>query len=260
MVRDRAALLWALLAALGCRPGTPTDVDFGALPEPDALLETLRRQGERRRSLRATGRVTAFGPEGRVRLRTVIVAQRPRSFRLETLTPFEQPVDVMASDGERLWLLREGELFEGPASAENVARLLPLPMAPEELVETLLGGVPVPAGFSAVRVEAAGDRWRLHLEGAAGSSGVLELDPKTLRVLSAAHRDPSGELRTEVDFAGYRAAPDGGPAVPTEIEVRVPSIESELSIRLGEPELDVELLPSLFSLPHGSSRPFAKTN
>lgn len=233
--------------ALGCKSGPgPSKADLANLPEPAALLASLRQQSAGRSNLRAMGRVTAFGPDGRVRLRTVLVAERPGSFRFETLTPFEQPIDVMTSDGHRLWLLREGRLFEGPATAQNVSRLLPLPLRPEEVVETLLGGVPVSSRFRPIDVTIDDGRWLLHLDGFEQGKGRLWVDPDTLRVLDAEHLTHEGAVLTAVHFAGFQKAQDGGPAVPTEIEIKVPPQSMEVRIRFRETETDVQLPPGLF--------------
>lgn len=252
-------------AVLGCRSGPgPRGPEVGPLPEPEALLQQLRQRGEARRNLRAMGRVTVFEPDGRVRLRAVLVAERPRSFRFETLTPFEQPVDVMASNGERLWLLREGVLYEGPATSDNVARLLPLPMRPEEVVETFLGGVPVSSRFWPTRVlETSEGRWRLHLEGPEGETGMLLVDPGSLRVLEAELRAADGSLTTEVRFERFRRPEDEGPAVPTDIEVDVPPRALEVRIRLQDPETNVSLPDGLFEMrpPAGQApQPFPETS
>ena len=240
----------------GCRTGRGAGGDWPEPPEPAALLASLRRQGEGRTNLRAMGRVTALGPDGRVRLRTVLVAERPRSFRFETLTPFEQPIDVMTSDGERLWLLRDGRLFEGPATPENVARLLPLPMRPAEVVETLLGGVPVSDRFAPERVEPVDAGWRLHLRAPNGDRGVLLIEPRRRRVLEAELRDAAGQLLVGVRFDRFEPADDGGPAVPTAIEVEVPPRRTRVRLRLTEAETDVALPPALFVVrPPAGTRP-----
>lgn len=257
-MRALPLLLLLLALAPACRPGRPPAVgpDVGTPPDPATLLAQLRRQSEGRRNLRALGRVTMFGPEGRVRLQTVFVAERPRSFRFETLSPFEQPIDVMTSDGERLWLLSEGRLFEGPATSENVARLLPLPLRPEEVVEVFLGGVPVSERYRPVRVETADGRWRLVLEGPSGEEERLVVDPRSLRVLSAELEGADGQPRAAIEMSRFETAGDGGPAVPTEIEVRVPPRALDIRLRLRDPETDVDLPKGLFEMtPPPGTRP-----
>ncbi len=62
---------WALLFLAACQPQPLRPVDLGPLPEPAALLQRLRDRAAGTRSLRASGRITYFGEQGRVRLRTV---------------------------------------------------------------------------------------------------------------------------------------------------------------------------------------------
>lgn len=242
---------WGLILAMvisGCAANTGTGTGREALPEASELLAALRERASQRQNMRALGRVEAFTPEGRVRLRAVFVAERPRSFRVETLTPFEQPVDVLVSDGERLYLLREGRLYEGAAVPENVARVLPLPLRPEEIVETLLGGVPVPRRFEAVDVVAKDQGWQLELRSSMGERGQLLIDPETRRVLEARLVDAAGAPQTSVRFDRFVSAADGGPAHPTEVRVEVPSRETKVRIRLKDAETDVELPGGLFTL------------
>ena len=249
LYRRSFTVVWTAVVLSACGHAQKSQVpDDVTQPGPEALLKQLRRKSANRTNLRALGRLTALTPDGRVRLRAVFVAERPRSFRVETLTPFEQPVDVMVSDGERLWLLREGRLFEGPATSDNVARVLPLPLLPEEIVETLLGGVPVSKRFRPRAVSKDGDRWVLSLTGPEGERGALRIDPRSLRVLQAELHAPSGELRTSVAFDGFTTASDGGPAVPTDIAVQVPPQKVQVRIRLRETETDVELPEGLFEL------------
>lgn len=249
MISRLALALFAPLLFSACHSGTgPQNADLSGAPEPAELLAQLRRLGAERTSMRSDGRVTAFGPEGRIRLRAILVAQRPSAFRVETLTPFEQPIDVMVSGGERLWLLSGGTLYEGAATAENVARLLPMPLRPEEVVETLLGGVPLSDRFVPTRVDDEDGRWVLVLDGPGGETGRLRVDPGTLRVLEAEVLEASGEARVKVRLDGYERAEDGGPAVPLHIDVEVPSRELEVRIRLQQPETNVEMPESIFEM------------
>lgn len=247
MFRCLASTLVVALGGAACHPATgPRGPDVSDRPTPSELLDSVRRQGEGRSNLRAMGRVTANGPDGRVRLRTVLLAERPGRFRFETLTPFEQPIDVMTSDGERLWYLHEGRLFEGPATPDQVARLLPLPMSPAEVVETLLGGAPVSERFEPDTLETSDEGWWLHLRGPDGAQGRLLVEPGRLRVLEAHLHDRLGQLVTKVRFDRFEPGKDGGPSVPTSIEVEVPPRELEVRIRLTEFETGVKLDPSLF--------------
>jgi hypothetical protein len=243
------ALALALLgAAAACRPGPVKAPDTTPLPTPEAVLAELRAKAGERRSLRTMGRVTYFGKKGRVRLKAVLLAQRPGAFRVETLSPLEQPVDVMASDGARLWLLSQDRLRVGAASPENIARLLPLAMGPEAVVDTLLGGVPGPDRVRAEGLERAEDgAWRLTVVNEYGERVVLRVNPVARRVEGMELLDEGGEVRVRVGFDDFEALPQGG-ELPRSLEVRLMPDGGEVSIRLQSPEVDVALEGGLFRI------------
>ncbi|MEM7677942.1 MAG: hypothetical protein AAF449_18240, partial [Myxococcota bacterium] len=145
----------------------PSDRHAGSVPLPTAAeaLQRLQAVGADRKTIRAAGRVTYYGDKGRVRVRMEVVAERADRFRVATVSPFEQPIDVMTCDGDQLWLLSNGALRRGSATPSNVARLLPLPLYPSEIVDTLMGGIPTGEGVKAEKIDAAADgRWRLTLK------------------------------------------------------------------------------------------------
>lgn len=236
----------AALAATGCRPGPVKAPDTTPLPSPESVLADLRARAGDRQSLRTLGRVTYFGDKGRVRLKAVLLARRPGAFRVETLSPFEQPVDVMASDGADLWLLRNDELRFGAATPQNIARLLPLVMGPEAVVDTLLGGIPEAEGTRAERLERDGDRWRLWISSAHGDRGYIRVDPVKRRVEQMVLLQGDKPFVT-VGFSDFESIPTGG-ELPRDIEVRLEADDSEVTIKLGSPEVNAELPDHLFRI------------
>lgn len=244
-------LLVALLGA-GCpsKPKPVIDPVGEVLPSPAALLARISTAAQSRRSLRALGRVTYFGEEGRVRLNVVEVVERPARFRLETISPLEQPIDTMTTDGERLWLLSKGVLREGPATPENIARLVPIPLRASELVDVLLGGVPISDRYKPVRVQrSANDAalLELTLEDDAHVRALITVDPAEAKVLGAEVHEPGGELRFSVAFSDFEALSAGG-ALPKTIEFKMPSRKLDVSIKLKELEANVAIEPTLFVL------------
>lgn len=240
------ALAAAALGLTACRPGPVKPADTTPLPTPESVLEGLSAQAGDRTSLRTLGRVTYFGDKGRVRLKAVLLARRPGAFRVETLSPFEQPLDVMACDGDDLWLLSKDQLRFGAATPENIARLLPLVMGPEAVVDTLLGGVPRAEGTRAERIERVDDKWRLWVRTARGERGHLLVDPTRRRVEQMVLLD--GETpHVTVRFSDFEPVPSGG-EMPRDIEIRLEAQSSEVTIKLGEPDVNVELPDGLFRI------------
>jgi outer membrane lipoprotein-sorting protein len=239
-----------IVLMLSCRPQPVRPPDTRPLPAPADALAELRAASAARSSLRAYGRVTYFGAKGRVRVRAALLAERPGSFRVETISPFEQPIDVMASDGSRLWLLSEQRLREGPATPENIARLVPLAMNPEEVVDTLLGGVPTSARFAPKELAWAEDgvHWRLSLESSAGERAELEVDPvrRVIERLRVSH--PGGSVRLTVAFDDFDAVAGSAGEIPRTIEIEMPDQKLEVSIRLSELEIGLDIPAGMFRI------------
>lgn len=223
--------------AIGCRGPEPA----GPPPEPGALYASLVRTATATRTLRTEGRVTYWGERGRVRIRAVIVAERPDRFRVETLTPFEEPIDVVASDGARLWWLSRSDLKVGPATPARLGEVLPLPLAPPAVVDVLMGGVPTSTSWRPVDVQAGRDgTWRLSVVDPGGHPSVLWIDrdaPRVRRIaLPARNRQPAIEL----------ALSDHEGLVARKIDLRVPDRDLEVQIRLQSPEYGAALPDGLF--------------
>lgn len=241
---------WILpLILCGCpKPPVEQPVDARPLPEAKAALEMLEEASAARKSMRAEGRLTYFGDQGRVRLNVVQVVERPARFRFETLTPFGQPIDVMTSDGDRLWLLSKQKLHEGPATPENISRLLPLPLRAEEVVSIMLGGAPVTSRFSPKSLRWADDPqdfWVLSLENESGERGELLIDPKEKRVVKATLGNNPEAPRMKLAFDDFEPLSSGG-SFPRAIHLELPGQKLDINIKLKEVEVNVELAPTLF--------------
>lgn len=241
--------LFLLLVFAACRPPPVKTADMRPLPSAETVLTQLREKTGDRKNLRALGRVTYFGERGRVRVKAVLLAQRPGAFRFETISPFEQPIDVMASDGDRLWLLSENRLREGPATPENISRLLPLAMKPAEVVDTLLGGVPTSDRFAPESIEWSEDRdrWILSLASDRGERSRLTVDPDRMLVERMTLEDQRG-LRVAVSFDDFESAGPGKGELPEKIRIEMPRRDLDVRIKLNEAEVDVPLADELFRI------------
>jgi outer membrane lipoprotein-sorting protein len=244
----RLTLLF-LMSSAACAHA-PAKARTTPLPQPADALAKLRESGERRKNLRAMGRLTYFGEKGRVRLKAVIVVDRPARFRFETVSPFEQPIDVMACNGSRLWLLSKEKLAEGAATPENIAKLVPLPLKPEEIVDTMLGGVPTSSRFTPVKLEwdeHQDGRWLMTMAGQGGETGKLSIDPDKQRIMAMTLLEADGRVRVSVEFDDFEAAKDAG-EVPRSIHAKMPARDLDVEIKLKEVDINVALEASLFRI------------
>lgn len=223
--------LWACAGALPAGPPPP----------PGELHAALVATATQTPSLRTEGRVTYWGKEGRARLRVVVLAERPDKFRVETLTPFEEPIDVVASNGDQLWWLSRRDLKVGPATADRLGEVLPLPLAPPEVVDVLMGGVPTSTVWRPVDVAAGRDgTWRLSMTDGAGRAATLWVDRDAARVRRIALPARGAQPAIDIELSGHQGL------VARDIDLRVPDRGLEVQIRLESPEYGAALPDALF--------------
>jgi hypothetical protein len=115
------------------RPVRPTTAD--------ELLADIAGRRAAVTSLRA--RVRLRSGIARVWTRQAVLVQRPAAIRVDVLSPFGLALAI-GTEGHTLWAFppQQGVRYEGPASPENLARLLGTPLAVDDLVDVLLGVPP----------------------------------------------------------------------------------------------------------------------
>lgn len=132
-----------------------------------AVLRAAAAGRDRLKSISGGAKVDAFTREGRARVREVVVAERSGRLRFETLSPFEQPLSTLTSDGKNfaLYELEKKRFYRGRATPMNISRLLPIRMRGEELAQLLLGEPPlVAAQPSALEVDRCESHYKLTFE------------------------------------------------------------------------------------------------
>lgn len=247
-----AGLLSALMLA-GCFPA-PIPPPAGLMPVDTATAQYLvgefQAHTASHRSLRGLAQVRVAGSGGTRSGTQVLLLDRPGRLRTELLGPFGTQVMLLATDGREFQALLplDGTFYNGPASAENLATLLRLPLTPDELVDLLLCQVNFPAGPATVfRVTSGG--WQIHLQ-RDGYDEVLAFD--TSHRLIGVRRLAGERLQLEVGYGNFAKA-DGFPRLVT---VEIPG-QASARLELGDLELDVDIDSSRFSLsPLPNSRRF----
>jgi hypothetical protein len=245
-VRARIPLLLAVFFA-ACTPRVPPpDLSL----DPAVLLEQVRARAATIASVRGAARVRATG-QGRVAVPAFVAAQKPDRLRLEALDFFGNPVAVLVAAGGRLAIYdsRDRAFYRGAATPENVGRLVPLAIAPEELV-AILCGAPVLSG-DAVRAEPG--RGHVTLEVRDGARAT------TLRIVAGAAVEHAMVRTPEGAYEVSYAQPYSAPATAASSDVRLSSERPPVRIDVGwgDVETNVALEDSLFGIvPPGGARIF----
>jgi hypothetical protein len=190
------------------------------------------------------------GPDGQGGLEQFLVAEKPGRIRVESYDFFGNVLSVLAFDGGRLALFvaQQKVFFRGPATPENVARLVPVAVTPEALA-TLLGGsaplldgAPVSAvpgdGVMVLTLRQGDLEQRLEI-----GPGAVVVASRIWRLLRGGDFAPAG---LHADFSVHRSR--GGARVPTDLSARDPGAKVALTLHWRELTVNGPVDPGLFTL------------
>ncbi len=246
----RAAAAALVLLALGCRTALPPALPLPEEdPRPAALLADLFARSETLRGLRGLAQLAVDGPEGSLRSKQLLIAERPARLRIQILGFLNQTAALLVTDGEAydLFVARDRARERGPVTPDLLYRVAGIALSPVEAVEVILG-VPDPGRGLAL-------------------AGAASLPEGGIRVLLADERqrtrrslefDPEGQLRSLAAYAGTGAAewevryadraPIGEVSFAHSIEMVFPGQGIRAELELSAVSLNPALGPETFVL------------
>lgn len=248
----RRALLPVLVLGLllpGCpKPVVLGPVDFGPhgrLRDPSAALDSILARRDRIKTLRGEARVALESPDGSGKVTENIAACPPGNLRLETISFFGSPIAVLTSDGSGFALndLEHQKFFQGPATPDNVSRLLPMRLRPEDIVSLLIGVPPLLVATDSVSFDfdELARQYKLVLK-TAGAVEVIAMDPATLRPTHVWMNAAAGLTAYEAAFDDYDPAFD----LPRSLEVSTREPKAKVQLRWRDREVNTELPVNTF--------------
>jgi hypothetical protein len=245
-LRARAHLVLLLAgASASCAPRVPPpDLSL----EPELLLGQVQAAAAVVLSVRGEARLRATG-EGRVSVPAFVAARKPDRLRVEALDFFGNPGAVLVTAAGRLaiWDARGRTFYRGAATPENIARLVRLPLAPEELVAILCGW----PRLEGEAVSAEPGRGHVTLEVRDGARST------TARVIAGAavSRATVRDGRRGYEVAWKQRILVGGAAGPGDVTLSSERPDVEIELTWPEPEVNAPLEDALFELrpPPGAS-------
>ena len=197
--------------------------------DPQALLAKARAAHLIPETLSCDAKAFVDAPQNGGRYALRLAVKRPASIHIEANTPLGDPAAILVADKGRFALLdlRANVFYRGPATPQNLSRLLPAPLSAGELVTFLTGNFPE---LPDARVDAArnGDRYRLifstdRVRDEIDLGGDLRVE-EVRRIARGERLLWSVRLEEHDDSSGAQ--------VPRLIHLSVPAEKTEVDLRL----------------------------
>lgn len=239
-----AFVLGAMLVVVSGCPRALPPLDFGLrgrIQDPQEALDALQAQAARVHTVRGEAKAKVDSAEGSGSLTQFVIAQTPNRVRLESVDFFGRPVAVLASNGVRgsLFDLDQNVVYEGPATAHMVSRLLPLEIEPTALVSLLLGAAPLSKDALALSLEVDEvERVYVLVVSEGGELRRIGFDTASLHPVWIA---AAGWRAT---FAGWKA----GALLPEKVTLSSADRHTKVVLAWRENEINVDVEPEVFEV------------
>jgi hypothetical protein len=227
-----------LVAAVAMLAGCPKRIEFGPdgrIDDPEALLQLVAAAESRVLTLRGDSKARVDTPQAKGAFSMFVAVARPALIHLEPLDFFGKPQAVLSVNGAGfgLYSAQDNTFYRGPASPQNVSRLLPIVLPADELTQIMLGGAPrIPHETASLRLDDRCACYELTLRNG-GVTQVLQIDPRHYRVLgSRIEGAPAYQLAFD-DHADY-----GKIVFPRHLVLRAPEASVDVDLRYTQVTLN----------------------
>jgi len=198
-------------------------------------------------------RASQYSARGGLKGKLLILMQRPGRLRLEGLSPTDDMVSVLATDGERFTSFQRGaaRCWVGRACPANVGRFVAIPIEPDELVGTLLGRPPLlPHQRATMKWDGAVGAYRVDLVGDASDLGMAHGRTQRLwvahgdgRILRATLLEGQ-DTKVDVVYSDWRRL--GERLLPGRLDITLARERTDLRLEYRDVEAGVELPAEVF--------------
>jgi outer membrane lipoprotein-sorting protein len=250
----RAFGLIATLAATAC-PGGGVSPPADAHTSAEAVLELARAYvSSGPATVAIEARASQYSDQGGLKGKVEILAERPGRLRMTGLSPTDDMVSVLATDGTRFTAFERGAkvCFVGRACPSNVGRFVSIPLEADELVGVLTGRPPIiPHGERRLTWDRDVGGYRLELFGAGAD---LAMSRGRVQRLWVGHDD--GRIlrtalieggKTIVDVRYSAMVKRDGHLMPTRLDAKLARDSTDLRLDYRDIDLSPELGDGAFA-------------
>ena len=232
----------------GCGSRVPPPQNFS--DDPARIHSAFTERREAVQTLSGELALEVWEGDERVKARQLFAAAPPHQLRIDTLSPFEQPISTLITTQERVAMhdVQQGRFRVGEASAEHVGRLSRLKLDPSALSLALSGQPPL------IKTEGGEVRWdeerglyRLTLKdlgNALADTQVLFVRPGDFTPVEVLlYRGERLEVR--LLLADYT---DDEPKLPKRMRFELPQESIRIEIKLKDYVLNPDLPSEAFEI------------
>jgi Domain of unknown function (DUF4292) len=226
----------ALAALLFCGCPTQSYTRQTAPPEVKVLLGKVGARQQQVAALRGKATVDHWDGKQRVKGDVNILMARPGSLHFRATDPTGGVAAKLTTDGHDFALLDvvNNRFLVGAATPCNLARLAQIAMQPGNIIDILVGGVPLPVGARASlewNASAGTEVITLALPG--GGSQIIQLDGRgkapSYDVVSAQERGKDGKVIWKLSHHDYRVV--DGVRIPAVTKFEQPARKADVIIK-----------------------------
>lgn len=240
----------ALLLSAACAAAGTTLPHDGPQTAADVLARALARPLPQ--TLQGMARADSY-QQGQARKADLLLAlKRPASLQMQALAPTLDLLAVLSTDGKRFVSFERGgsQCHVGDACPQNLARLVPIALPPEQLVQALLGQPPLLQG-DPQRLQWDGERslYRIDIGPADGLHQEVFVAPRTFRFVGTVLYRGAARVAS-VAYDGEVGV--GGP--PRTLRFKSQAQDLDVTLEMRKIELDKPVGDEVFAVtcPEGS--------
>jgi hypothetical protein len=218
--------------------GDPISLDFA-----EGLIAELVETAAGNSSLQGLASFEMVNPDRSLSGKQVILVEKPDRLRAEVLNFFNSPLLLLAANGEHLnvFLPFENYYYSGAASAKNLGRFVRLPLRLDDLLSILFYQPLIIDAESAEAYALKAGGWKLVRHNRLFWQELF-FDPER-RLVEVNYYNKDG-LSLSVDYGKF----SGQDRLPRLFEIKVPRLETMVSLEFDELDVNLDIKPELFQI------------
>lgn len=248
----------ALLAGSALLIGCPRDIRApdDAIEDPEQLRGAVESRLDNIEDARFRNvTLEYFGDGDRVRVRQLLLVERPDRLRVQTRLPAsEEILSLLVSDGDTFALheREDNTYYTGRPTRENINRLLPVDLSSSDVVEVMLGGAPWDRfddepGEPQLEWDRSRGSYRYSVEGEDGHELAMYIRHSDFAVLEVEETDAGGQMVYSYTTEGWESV--GDVSLPSWRRFQWPDRDLDFSLDVNDTELNIGFDPNLFEFP-----------